>query len=390
MKTNYSRRELYALGEPMGESITRTLAGRRIYGGGGGGISDFVDSAVGSVGDLGQSAIDTVGNAGKSIDQTVRDVVPGGWTGAALMAAGAYYAPEIGAWIDSGTGGVVAGSEGVAPVATGSSQYALSAPASSGLGLQGSLAANAVDPYALEAAGGSGLGMAMPTASNLAAMGGGQGLLGLAADGSALGASGAYSGIGSTLSNLSNLKNAISGNQQQSGLSGAGLLAGLGGMAGLMALINKDKERYGVPGVKAQTPVTAFMPNQLAAPTINPNMFKPQGIQTAKVGYAGGGQVAFANGGVSSLGGYSDGGRMLKGPGDGMSDSIPASINGKQPARLANDEFVVPADVVSHLGNGSSDAGAKVLYKMMDRVRQARTGNKKQGKEINADRMMPK
>ena len=97
----------------------------------------------------------------------------------------------------------------------------------------------------------------------------------------------------------------------------------------------------------------------------------------------------YSGGGISSLGGYSDGGRMLKGPGDGMSDDIPATIANKQPARLANDEFVVPADVVSHLGNGSSDAGAKQLYKMMDRVRQARTGNKAQGKEINPDKYLP-
>jgi hypothetical protein len=97
----------------------------------------------------------------------------------------------------------------------------------------------------------------------------------------------------------------------------------------------------------------------------------------------------YAAGGLADLGGYSDGGRMLKGPGDGMSDSIPATINQKQPARLANEEFVIPADVVSHLGNGSSDAGAKQLYKMMDKVRAARTGTKKQGKEINPDKYLP-
>jgi hypothetical protein len=97
-----------------------------------------------------------------------------------------------------------------------------------------------------------------------------------------------------------------------------------------------------------------------------------------------------AHGGISSLGGYSDGGRMLKGPGDGMSDDIPASIAGRQPARLANEEFVIPADVVSHLGNGSSEAGAKVLYDMMARVRKARTGNSKQGKQIHAEKFMPK
>ena len=99
-----------------------------------------------------------------------------------------------------------------------------------------------------------------------------------------------------------------------------------------------------------------------------------------------------ARGGISDLGGYSDyarGGRMLRGPGDGMSDSIPASIEGKRPARLANEEFVVPADVVSHLGNGSSDAGAKQLYAMMDKVRTARTGRKSQGREINPSKYMP-
>jgi hypothetical protein len=94
----------------------------------------------------------------------------------------------------------------------------------------------------------------------------------------------------------------------------------------------------------------------------------------------------YAKGG--HLGGYSDGGRMLKGPGDGMSDNIPATIAGKQPARLADGEFVVPADVVSHLGNGSTDAGAKQLYAMMNRVRKARTGNPKQGKQIKPAKYM--
>lgn len=100
------------------------------------------------------------------------------------------------------------------------------------------------------------------------------------------------------------------------------------------------------------------------------------------------GTIKVASGG--QLGGYSDGGRMLRGPGDGMSDSIPATISGKQPARLADGEFVVPADVVSHLGNGSTDAGAKKLYAMMDKVRTARTGTKKQGKQINANKFLPK
>jgi hypothetical protein len=99
--------------------------------------------------------------------------------------------------------------------------------------------------------------------------------------------------------------------------------------------------------------------------------------------------VAGAKGGIADLGGYSDGGRMLKGPGDGMSDSIPATIGRRQPARLADGEFVVPADVVSHLGNGSTDAGARKLYAMMDKIRKARTGKKKQAPALNTGRFMP-
>lgn len=104
----------------------------------------------------------------------------------------------------------------------------------------------------------------------------------------------------------------------------------------------------------------------------------------------------YAHGGITSipynLGGYAAGGnpRLLRGPGDGMSDNIPATINNRQPARLADGEFVVPADVVSHLGNGSTEAGAKKLHEMMNNVRKARTGNQKQGKQINPNRFMPK
>jgi len=85
---------------------------------------------------------------------------------------------------------------------------------------------------------------------------------------------------------------------------------------------------------------------------------------------------------------YAKGG-YLDGPGDGMSDSIPATIANKQPARLADGEFVIPADVVSHLGNGSTKAGAQRLYSMMDKVRKARTGTTKQGRQINPNKYMP-
>lgn len=94
---------------------------------------------------------------------------------------------------------------------------------------------------------------------------------------------------------------------------------------------------------------------------------------------------SFAAGGLANLAK----GRYLQGETDGMADKIPAKIGEDQPAALSHGEFVVPADVVSHLGNGNSDAGAKKLYGMMDKIRQARTGTKKQGKQINPDKFMP-
>ena len=124
----------------------------------------------------------------------------------------------------------------------------------------------------------------------------------------------------------------------------------------------------------------------------NPFMHSTQAFNSVMAGnpaasYAAGGAVPGYD-----LGGYAAGGnpRLLRGPGDGMSDNIPATINNRQPARLADGEFVVPADVVSHLGNGSTEAGAKKLHKMMNEVRKARTGNPKQGKRINPNKYMPK
>jgi len=94
-------------------------------------------------------------------------------------------------------------------------------------------------------------------------------------------------------------------------------------------------------------------------------------------GYAEGGEIAMAKG------------RYLQGATDGMADELPAQIGEDQPAALSHGEFVIPADVVSHMGNGNSDAGAKKLYQMMDKIRMARTGTKQQGKKINPDKFMP-
>jgi hypothetical protein len=127
----------------------------------------------------------------------------------------------------------------------------------------------------------------------------------------------------------------------------------------------------------------------------NKKLMGKAGIKMAEMpktgikGFSGDFSDVGAAGGIADLGGYSDGGRLLKGPGDGMSDNIPATIGRKQPARLADGEFVVPADVVSHLGNGSTDAGAKKLYSMMDKIRRARTGKKKQAPAVKANKFMP-
>ena len=117
---------------------------------------------------------------------------------------------------------------------------------------------------------------------------------------------------------------------------------------------------------------------------------------TQSTGDANGGEIhaAMARGGMADghLGGYSDGGRLLRGPGDGVSDSIPATIGNKQPARLADGEFVVPARIVSEIGNGSTEAGARKLYAMMDRVQKARgktVGKGKVAKNTRADKYLP-
>jgi hypothetical protein len=117
---------------------------------------------------------------------------------------------------------------------------------------------------------------------------------------------------------------------------------------------------------QSQQPVTSFAtPTQM--PVSAEIVRSDYGSQTRP--YSG---ITMADGGIADLGDYSDGGRLLKGPGDGVSDDIPATIAGKQPARLADGEFVIPARIVSEIGNGSTDAGAKRLYAMMDRIQDGR------------------
>jgi hypothetical protein len=129
----------------------------------------------------------------------------------------------------------------------------------------------------------------------------------------------------------------------------------------------------------------------------NPMMQRPESVNVISPGEgpavgAYSGEQKFAGGGISHLGDYSDGGRLLKGPGDGVSDSIPAVIGKRQPARLADGEFVIPARIVSEIGNGSTEAGARKLYAMMDRVQKARgktVGKKKVAVNTRADKHLP-
>jgi hypothetical protein len=164
--------------------------------------------------------------------------------------------------------------------------------------------------------------------------------------------------------------------------TGSKVAAGIGGLGALGAFEQKP--------LSFATPPTQTSNARLSGPVRRPyDQNAPQGYYFTDRGilqpaYAAGGGVG--GDGIAAL---AKGGQYLDGPGDGMSDSIPATIGDKQPARLADGEFVVPADVVSHLGNGSSKAGAKQLYAMMDKVRHARTGTKKQGKQIKAEKYLP-
>jgi hypothetical protein len=150
-----------------------------------------------------------------------------------------------------------------------------------------------------------------------------------------------------------------------------------------------------IMGLRRQRPAGARAPvveekEVVAAPTAGTEGAANGGVMRMALGglgaLAGGGQAGY------NLGGYSDGGRLLRGPGDGVSDSIPATIGDKQPARLADGEFVVPARIVSELGNGSTEAGARKLYAMMDRVQKARgktTGKNRVAANTRSEKFLP-
>ena len=157
--------------------------------------------------------------------------------------------------------------------------------------------------------------------------------------------------------------------------------------------IDEAKKRY--PKLAASTASTEVAAEPFVHTTgmnFSPYPKNAYSTNTGTNKAAGGLMDAYAGGGMSHLGDYSDGGRLLRGPGDGVSDSIPATIGNKQPARLADGEFVVPARIVSELGNGSTEAGARKLYAMMDRIQKARgktVGKGKVAKNSRSEKYLP-
>ncbi len=154
----------------------------------------------------------------------------------------------------------------------------------------------------------------------------------------------------------------------------------VGGPVEQMSAMNSVGANTGYPMANINTPMYAnpMMQRPEATNVIAPSADAGVGAYSGEPRFARGGDVGVSYG--SNLGGYSDGGQLLRGPGSGVSDDIPATIAGKQPARLANNEFVIPARIVSELGNGSTEAGARQLYKMMDRVQAARKRSIGKGK----------
>lgn len=364
---------------------------------------------------------------------------------AAAAAPGVFSTPVYGA---SGLGAGTAASGADAMLAGLSGEYA------GGLGQTGALTGGVSDVAGLgagEYAGGLGMtGGLTGGITDAAALGGEyaspevQKMMGDYGLGSGSAASGSF---GTALSNF------LKGNIGGTNLTGAGALTGAAGIAGLLALLKSEDSKYGVPGRQAYSgPLSQFKysPSTFQPTKADPNMFRPRpgsvttvadqqampqmgqqmpfmgqqmpqmqqqmpfmgrgrrrmsspfmadsvsnpyaGMQDmyAAMGYAGGGSIPGGQDG--HLGGYSDGGRLLRGPGDGVSDSIPATIGRKQPARLADGEFVVPARIVSELGNGSTEAGARQLYAMLDRVQNRRKKTVGKGKvavNSKADKDLP-
>jgi hypothetical protein len=247
-----------------------------------------------------------------------------------------------------------------------------------GAGLLGGGGAELLGGADAVAAGGAG----GPTGLTAASEGAAQYAAAAEAAGAGSGAAGASAAAPTLSSGLGSLASAALDAAKANPIATGALLAAATGAAGA----GGQQQQAASGGADTSIP-TSTSPISVAAPSVNVVGGPAAGQQTqsdAAYRYlmgqqaqsrpmAEGGLAALAGGGMpGGLGDYSDGGRLLRGPGDGVSDSIPASINGKRPARLADGEFVIPARIVSELGNGSTEAGARQLYAMMDRIQKRR------------------
>ena len=207
--------------------------------------------------------------------------------------------------------------------------------------------------------------------------------------------------LGISSSPLDFLKAVFSG---KSSLGKAGQVAGILGTAALANKMFGSSGGGGFSGYQGSIPTYTASRTMNAIPTTMTVPTTGGGMQVVPRRPGSGGVTYFspmvytekkADGGIASLrdghlGSYSDGGQLLRGPGDGVSDDIPATIADKRPARLADGEFVIPARIVSELGNGSTEAGAKKLYAMMDRIKKARRSAKDIAADTKTDRYLPR
>ena len=498
-RMTYSRRTLYAIGEPFGESATQVKAGGygRIYGGGGdiisdtfGGIGDALSGAVSSVEDLGQGILNGVNDFGVQIDQSVRDAVPGGWMSLASMAASPYLGPMGMAGLGAvGGSGVLQGKKFnlMGAITGGATAYGLASlgeglsdagggvnpdvpnpeapptydpkettwtptpqgvdpiPPEGGWSRPSTIEGGAPEPISVNPNTKVPEGINPETGTPYQPNPTNTSPYNKLASGDVSGAASQYghdlaaraSSVGEGIKNLSGFgadgaqSAAYDALTKEFGYKQAGAL--VGGIAGTQAMDQakqqadeqlaqgkisqaeydktvaqiEENRQKAVAAVK-QSPFEKILPYAPTNPTASKSTYAKN---TTGNLYGGTTNKLYAEGGIASLsdintpetlmaggitndfhfvhGGMTGVPRFLSGGGDGMSDSIKASIDGNQEARLADGEFVIPADVVSHLGNGSSKAGAKQLYSMMDRVRKARTGNPKQGKQINPNKFTP-
>jgi len=367
------------------------------------------------------SGIGSLG-AGAAAIPSINEMIASGMSPGSAGATGAASGALTGAELAAATGTTGAGLTSLAPTAAKSVNEMIASGMSPGSAGAAGAASGALTPAQLAAASGAvtagatpalvelaNAGKGLPSANEAVASGLGPGSAGAkaAVEGTltaqelaaAAGTAGALNKDGIT-DLVGKAKDALT-DKAKDASSKTSSGSGIGTLGALALLSMMNKGGGGTPASTATIPeLTATrtqLPYDVDKKGVNPNTpyrpgqggvtyFSPTTYTPTPTKAARGGLMSL---GQPNLGGYSDGGRLLKGPGDGVSDSIPAIIGKKQPARLANGEFVIPARIVSELGNGSTDAGAKRLYEMMARVQRVRRKTKNVAANTKASKYLP-